>query len=110
MQNQVVSKALTRPDTPTARLLAGTENSYEPFWSPDSQSIGFFSNAKLKRIDLVSGMVQTITDATNNGGAWAPSNVILYRAAPNNLAALSRIPAAGGESVADTKLVGPVTA
>src|SRR5262245_24188257 len=43
-----------------ARPLAGTDNASAPFWSPDGRSIGFFSDAALKRIDLVDGRVQTL--------------------------------------------------
>ena len=32
------------------RPLVGTENAAFPFWSPDSRSIGFFADGKLKRI------------------------------------------------------------
>ena len=41
--------------TTTAQPLAGTEGAAYPFWSPDGRSIGFFADAKLKRIDLESG-------------------------------------------------------
>ena len=34
----------------TAVTLPGTENATFPFWSPDGQSIGFFAEASLKRI------------------------------------------------------------
>ena len=34
------------------RALPGTEGGGDPFWSPDSQSIGFFAGGKLKRIDV----------------------------------------------------------
>ncbi|MCC7341934.1 MAG: serine/threonine-protein kinase, partial [Bryobacterales bacterium] len=37
--------------TPGARPLAGTEGAEYPFWSPDSRSIGFFAQNKLKRIE-----------------------------------------------------------
>ena len=32
--------------------LPGTEGGISPFWSPDSASIGFFADRKLKRLDL----------------------------------------------------------
>ena len=36
-------------DGATARVFAGTEDAGLPFWSPDSKSIGFFADGKLKR-------------------------------------------------------------
>jgi hypothetical protein len=38
-----------------ARPLAGTEGASAPFWAPDGHDLGFFADAKLKRIDLTGG-------------------------------------------------------
>jgi predicted Ser/Thr protein kinase len=43
-------------DGGSAQLLAGTEGAYSPFWSPDSKSIGFFAEGKLRRVDLAGGV------------------------------------------------------
>ena len=34
----------------TAMPIAGTEGGTFPFWSPDSRSIGFFADGKLKTV------------------------------------------------------------
>jgi Tol biopolymer transport system component len=39
----------------TSVPLAGTEGASFPFWSPDSQNIGFFADGRLKRIDAAGG-------------------------------------------------------
>jgi hypothetical protein len=45
---------------------------YEPFWSSDSQSIGFFAGGKLKKVALSGGPVQVLVDAPNSGeGTWS---------------------------------------
>ncbi|MBI1790820.1 MAG: PD40 domain-containing protein [Acidobacteria bacterium] len=36
----------------TAQTLPGTEDAFFPFWSPDSRSIAFFAQGKLKRVDI----------------------------------------------------------
>ena len=41
-------------------LLAGTEGGRMPFFSPDGQWIGFFTNTQLKKLAVASGAVQTI--------------------------------------------------
>ncbi len=82
-------------DAPTARSLAGTDSASYPFWSPDSRSVGFFADGKLKRIDIDAGSVQTLAVATaGRGGAWTADGMILFapQAGP-----IFRIAATGGE-------------
>jgi len=82
-------------DSTAAQPLAGTEDAAYPFWSPDSRSLGFFAQGKLRIIDASGGAVQTLADApAPRGGAWGPDGTILYT--PEGLSALFRIPAAGG--------------
>ena len=51
-------------DSLDARPLPDTQDASEPFWSPDSRSVGVFgAQGKLKRVDLTGGGAQTITDA-----------------------------------------------
>jgi serine/threonine protein kinase/Tol biopolymer transport system component len=79
----------------SAQPLAGTDSGYYPFWSPDSGSLGFFADGKLKRIDIATGSVQVLASATaGRGGAWNRDGVILFapQAGP-----IFRISAAGGE-------------
>ena len=47
----------------TAQPLAGTEGAGYPFWSPDSRSVGFFAEDKLKRVDVVGGGVRVLANA-----------------------------------------------
>ena len=42
-------------NTVTAARLTGTEGATFPFWSPDGQSVAFFTNNALKRIDIDGG-------------------------------------------------------
>ena len=35
--------------------VAGTEGGYEPFWSPDTKTIGFFAQNRLKRVAAAGG-------------------------------------------------------
>ena len=44
-----------------ARVLSGTENASEPFWSPDSRWVAFFDElGRLKKVAASGGNVQTI--------------------------------------------------
>jgi serine/threonine protein kinase len=89
-----------------AQPLAGTENAEFPFWSPDSQSLGFFASGKVMRIDVDGGAPQTVCAAAGGarGGAWGPHGEIVFgggvSSGPGN--GLNRVPAAGGNPTAVT--------
>src|SRR5262249_39910978 len=74
------SKLWVRPlDSLSGRTLAGTDGASFPFWSPDSQSVGFFSEGKLKRVDVDRGAVQILADApSGRGGAWNRDGTIIF--------------------------------
>ena len=86
-----------------ARELPGTDSATFPFWSPDSRSLGFFADGKLKTVDLEGGSTQIVCDAPlGRGGAWGADGVILFSPAPT--APLMRTSASGGTPAAVTKL------
>ena len=73
--------------------LAGTEAAQAPFWSPDSQWIGFFTSTELKKIAVRGGAPLTLcTCASNGSGSWNSDDVILF----SDGQVLHRIGAAGG--------------
>jgi hypothetical protein len=82
-------------DTLEAAALPETEGTAEMFWSPDSQSVGFFAQGKLKKIAASGGPVQTLCNANEvYGGAWSQPGVILF---PLSLTSgLFRVSAGGG--------------
>jgi eukaryotic-like serine/threonine-protein kinase len=73
------------------------EDATLPFWSPDSRSIGFFTETELKKLTIGGGPPETLT-AVNipKGGTWNQYGDILFN--PNNIEGLYRISAAGGEA------------
>ena len=82
-------------DALAAQPLAGTEGAKYPFWSPDSKTLGFFADGKLKRIDASGGAAFTLCDAPNGaGGTWNREGVIVFTPLPNG--PLFRVSAAGG--------------
>ena len=90
-------------DALSAGALPGTEGAINPFWSPDSRSLGFFADGKLKKIEAAGGPTLTLCDAPNGrGGTWNRDGVILFT--PNTTAPLYRISASGGVASAVTKL------
>jgi Tol biopolymer transport system component len=99
-----VMRLFVRPlDSAAAQPLAGTEGAFYPFWSPDSRSVGFFANGKIKRVDLSGGSPQTLADSIlRTGAAWSAQGVILFEPGPGS--GLSRVPASGGQAAPVTKL------
>jgi Tol biopolymer transport system component len=90
-------------DSVLAQALAGTEGASFPFWSPDSRSVAFFADGKLKRTDLAGGAPQTIADAPNGrGGSWGPGGNVVFTPTPNG--PLYRVSAVGGTAAQETSL------
>ena len=80
-----------------ARPLPGTDGAASVFWSPDSRSLAFFADSKLKRIDLPDGAVVPICNVTPGPslhGTWGADGTILIGS--GNGTAISRVSAAGG--------------
>ena len=104
VSNEGKSQLWVRPlDSVAAQPLAGTDGASYPFWSPDSASVGFFADSKLKRIDIVGGAPQVLANAAaGGGGAWNREGTILF--APTLVAPLFKVAATGGEPVAVTRL------
>jgi Tol biopolymer transport system component len=94
-------------DSSVARPLPGTEDASFPFWSADSQSIGFFGDNKLQRLDLETGSTRTlVTGATwPAGGTWNRDGTILY--ARHGQFVIWRTPDTGGASLPVTQVQEP---
>ncbi len=63
------------------RLVAGSEGASNPFWSPDSRSLGFFATGKMKRVGVDGGAPQSICDAPSGPwhmATWGANNTILF--------------------------------
>ena len=90
-------------DSLSARLLPGTDEGYNPFWSPDSRWIAFISGSKLKKISIEGGSPLDIcTVSIGRGGAWGPDGTILF--VPGSHLPLYSVPAIGGTPVPVTQL------
>jgi len=77
------------------RALPSTHEASYPFWSPDGQSIAFFAERKLKRIDLADGIVRTLCDApAARGGTWGTQGTIVF--APSAGGGLFQVDESGG--------------
>ena len=104
----MAATSCTPPTEPTARSFTfvrlirlrprhcpETEGAMFPFWSPDSRSIAFFTDDKLKRIEVSGGTPVTICESTlGRGGSWSQDGTIVAALSYNT--GISRVSANGG--------------
>ena len=70
-------------DSSTMQPLPGTDDASFPFWSPDSRFIGFFADAKLKKIDVAGGVIQDLCQTGQGfGGTWNKKGLIVFSPGP----------------------------
>jgi len=87
-------------DSLEAMLIPGTENSSNPFFSPDSQWLGFFARGPsghvLKKVSIGGGESLTLCECGANprGASWGPNNTIVF--APYLESGIWQVSAGGG--------------
>jgi Tol biopolymer transport system component/tRNA A-37 threonylcarbamoyl transferase component Bud32 len=89
-----------RIDSLEATALNGTDDAHSPFFSPDSQWIGFFSVDKLKKIAVGGGTTVNLCEAPNGrGGSWGTDGTIVFQPSASAQAVLHQVADTGGTSV-----------
>jgi hypothetical protein len=77
--------------------LPGTALARLPFWAPDSRSIGFFADGKLKTMSAIGGPARALCDVDlGGGGTWNAAGTIVFA----NTTEIFRVNASGGDCVA----------
>jgi Tol biopolymer transport system component len=96
-----------------ATAVDGADGARQPFWSADSQWVGFFGGGRVLKVSRAGGAPVTIADdreagvgtrRTEMGGTWGRDGLIVY-GANFNPPALVMVPAAGGAPAPATRLV-----
>jgi Tol biopolymer transport system component len=82
--------------------LPDSDGASSPFWSPDSQSIAFLADGKLKNIQLAGGTTTTVQGTGFHAGTWSRENLILF--APAASSPLFTVSAFGGTASPATAL------
>ena len=87
-----------------AQRLDQTEGALLPFWSPDSQYIGFWADSKLKKIRRSGGPPEVIYSVPEIAqGTWGPDGTILFAKAVNS--PIFRVSSTGGSATPVTSLL-----
>jgi len=96
---------LRQLDSEVAKPMPGTDGAADPFWSPNSRSIGFFTTTSIKRVDVEGGLVRVISARQalpgSGGGSWSAQGTILYSEIPGPIMQVSD---AGGKASPATKV------
>ncbi len=80
-----------------ARPIPGTEGAASLFWSPDGQTIGFFAETALKRVEITGGSSVSICDVPPGigfSGTWGQGGDIVFASILGD--AIYRVSASGG--------------
>jgi Tol biopolymer transport system component len=87
-----------------AQRIEQSEGALLPFWSPDSQFIGFWAEAKLKKVQRSGGLPEAIYSVPEIAqGAWGPDGTILFARAVNS--PILRISPANGAATPVTSVL-----
>jgi Tol biopolymer transport system component/DNA-binding winged helix-turn-helix (wHTH) protein len=87
-------------DQQQPRAIEGSERAMGPFWSPNSDFVGFAARGELKKVPLAGGLPTRICElpspaSSYYGGSWSPDGASVVFAA-GNPAVLYEVPAGGG--------------
>lgn len=88
-------------DAIESRAIQGTDDASYPFWSPDSESIGFFAEGTLRRVAAAGGRAQVLCSVglAGQGATWSSNGTILFSSYGEGL---RRVADTGGQPVAVT--------
>ncbi|MFN7932073.1 MAG: protein kinase [Bryobacteraceae bacterium] len=105
-ENQQVQLWVRALESAEPQPIAGTAGAVAPFWSPDSHWIGFFADAKLKKVELGGVSPVTLADAPEGAGAaWLEGDQIVVD--HSNLSPLGVVSSSGGSYRPVTSLQNP---
>jgi len=96
-------------DSTTAQALPGSYDAHGPFWSPDSRQVAYFSEGKLKKVDIAAGgPAQVLGELPRvvfyGRGSWNAKGAILFSLASAIGGPLLQVFEDGGEIKPATRL------
>ena len=78
--------------------IAGTEGGHSPFFSPDGEWVGFFTDTELEKVALAGGVPTPLApvESLSLGGSWGPDGTIVYAPSAGAGGFLMKMSQAGG--------------
>jgi DNA-binding winged helix-turn-helix (wHTH) protein/WD40 repeat protein len=87
-------------DQPAPRAIAGTQGGRSPFFSPDGQGLGFFTEHELKILE--NERIRSLAVLPSNyqfwDACWGEDGFVYFNNAAGDIEGIWRIPAKGGKS------------
>ena len=84
-------------DALAVRAISGTEGGRAPFFSPDGETLAFFTTDALRTVALASGTVRTVCTVEQGlGGAWIGDRIVFSSFERRDAVGLWSVPARGG--------------
>ena len=88
-------------DQQRPRAIEGTEGAWAPFWSPDSDFIGFAAGGEVKKVSVQGGLASGLCQLPArhfHGGSWSPDGevIVFSSGPPGGGHSLYEVPARGG--------------
>jgi len=89
---------LRRFDTGATLELTGTDGAETPFWSPDSEHVGYFIKSRIMRVAATGGAPQMVCELamgrTGSGASWSETDHIVFSTGDSD--GVLSVPARGG--------------
>jgi hypothetical protein len=90
---------LRKLDDFAAKPVPGTDGAANPFFSPDGEWLGFFTDQKLLKVAVSGGPPHALCDVSGHGlGSWDADGTIYFNPSVQGFFGLRRISSAGGQS------------
>jgi eukaryotic-like serine/threonine-protein kinase len=85
-------------DRAEATPLPGTDGGRAPFFSPDGEWVGFFTDEGLKKVSIRGGQPVLLSGLppVSRGGTWLPDDTIVFT--PSQVAGMWQLNASGGDA------------
>jgi serine/threonine-protein kinase len=92
-----ISLFLRSLDSYDSVAVRSSEDARDPFFSPDGESLGFFSGGEMRRVHLGSGSSSAVTSTSlpSRGASWGEDGRIVF--AQDGAKGLFVVPASGGK-------------
>ncbi|UCG55604.1 MAG: serine/threonine-protein kinase, partial [Phycisphaerales bacterium] len=100
LDNRETELYMRSMDRPQVKPIPGTIGAHNPFFSPDGQWVGFFTEEGLKKVSLAGGEPLTLRENIQGSvaafGSWSDDGTIIF-SAPGGSRGLRRISDDGGQ-------------